>query len=125
QDRSNPVCFSVEEFGTSGTTPVPAPPAETPPAEALPASPPAPAAPAPTDVLGEQLTAPAPDQRPALGSVPPAGLPVPQVLGDTLPRTGAETRRGPALVAGVVLTLGGLGMIGGTRRPRRPVGHAT
>ena len=86
------------------------------------ALPPAPPTPIPTDVLGEQLTAPAPAtaRAPAGESVAQAGPATPEVAGATLPRTGQETRRGPVLAAGVVLMFGGFGLLGGNRRPKRP-----
>jgi LPXTG-motif cell wall-anchored protein len=76
------------------------------------------------------LTAPAPTPAPAPEAVPavrvasvvapaPAPVTMPElVAGDTLPRTGQETRRGPLLAGGVILMVGGLGLIGGNRRPR-------
>jgi hypothetical protein len=111
QERSNQVCFTVEAGATSaGTAPTPAPSA---PAPATPT-------PVPADVLGEQLVAPAPAAPAALTEVAPvtAGPPVPEVLGDTLPRTGAETRRGPVLFGGIGMMLGGLALVAGNRRPR-------
>jgi len=117
---SNQVCFTVEQpEGTTSSAPVETPP----PDSRVPAAPaPTPAAPPATDVLGEQMTAPVETVAPApeAGPVLLAGPPVPEVLGATLPRTGAETRRGPMLAAGVILSLGGFGLMGGTRRPRRP-----
>jgi hypothetical protein len=112
QERSDQVCFKVRAAATSsGTSPAPAP--------AAPAPAPATPAPVPAVVLGEQLAAPAPAPRVAAEVAPVAAAPVPQVLGDTLPRTGQETRRGPVLMAGIGLMFGGLGLIGGNRRPRR------
>jgi LPXTG-motif cell wall-anchored protein len=124
QDRSNQVCFKVEKDSERAAAPTPE--------ETAPAVPPSPAqpTPVPTDVLGEQLTAPAPTPAPAPEAVPavrvpsvvapaPAPVTMPElVAGDTLPRTGQETRRGPLLAGGVILMLGGLGLIGGNRRPR-------
>jgi LPXTG-motif cell wall-anchored protein len=125
QDRSNQVCFKVEKDTERAAAPAPE--------ESAPATPPpAQPAPVPTDVLGEQLTAPAPVPAPAPVAVPagltavaaqapaPAPVPTPDLLlaGGTLPRTGQETRRGPLLAGGVILMMGGLGLIGGNRRPR-------
>jgi hypothetical protein len=116
QEHSDQACFKV---GVPASAAAPAPAPETPatPAPATPA--PATPAPIPTQVLGEQLAAPAPAPRVAAEAAPAAAVPVPEVLGDTLPRTGQETRRGPLLLAGIGLTLGGLGLVGGNRRPRR------
>jgi LPXTG-motif cell wall-anchored protein len=124
QDRSNQVCFKVEkDSGRAAAAPAPE--------ETAPAVPPSPAqpAPVPTDVLGEQMTMPAPAPAPeaAPARVPavaaqapaPAAAPRLDLTGGTLPRTGQETRRGPLLAGGVILMLGGLGLIGGNRRPRR------
>jgi len=120
QDRSNQVCFKVEQESRGAAAPTPE--------ETAPAPSPAQPAPVPSDVLGEQLTAPEPAPVPApevagvaVQAPAPAPVPTPDLMaaGGTLPRTGQETRRGPLLAGGVILTLGGLGLIGGNRRPRR------
>ncbi|MGH9039759.1 MAG: LPXTG cell wall anchor domain-containing protein [Acidimicrobiia bacterium] len=128
QDRSDQVCFTVEEGSEteSGTVSPPAPesPPESGPPDAAPpeSAPPAPLSPTPgTDVLGEQLSAQpeeAAPRQPAAVTPEVAGPPAPEVLGDTLPRTGRETQW-LMLAGGMVLMLGGFGLIGGNRRPGR------
>jgi LPXTG-motif cell wall-anchored protein len=118
-ERSDQCCFTVRAPASSAAAPTPAPEAPATPAPATPA--PATPAPVPAVVLGEQLVAPAPATPAPAQAAPAAAVAAPEVAGDTLPRTGQDTRRGPLLLAGIGLTLGGLGLVGGNRRPRRAI----